>query len=98
MRSEVQECVDEAIKREKSDPRADLQSTLELAKCCNVLLDRYENFSDKQRALVVAAVRYFAGANDPLSDEEFASGLWDDKRIMNYVLEQLGIEDMYLKL
>ncbi len=98
LRDEVLICVDEAREREKKDPRTDLESTIELANCCKVLLDRYENFSSKQRALVVAAVRYFAGGNDPLNDEEFASGLWDDKRVMNYVLEQLGIEDMYLKV
>ena len=98
LRDEVLICVDEAREREKSDPRTDLNSTIELANCCKALLDRYENFSSKQRALVIGAVRYFAGGNDPLSDEDFASGLWDDKRVMNYVLEQLGVEDMFLKV
>ena len=57
-----------------------------------LLLERYPHISEKHRALVVGALRYFVSDDDSFPDLEFASGFNDDAEIMNYVLEELGLE------
>ena len=78
--------------------QVDVDSTRALADCCQFLLSRYHDFPPEQQALIVGAVRYFAVADDPFDDSTFASGLFDDKKVMNHVLERLGIEDRYLEV
>ena len=67
-----------------------------LAARCSFLLDQYEAVSPSKRPLIVGAVRYFAVADDPFDDETFSSGLFDDVRVVNYVLEELGFQDQCL--
>lgn len=59
----------------------------------SLLLTRYPHLSERERALVVGALRYFVSDDDSLSDLEFASGFHDDAEVMNYVLEELGLEE-----
>ena len=66
---------------------------------CAWMLERYAEYTAKQQALIVGAVRYFASEQDPLPDGEFASGLHDDAAVVNYVLEELGAdESLYIEL
>lgn len=95
LKKAVQDSRDLALQRETNDPKFNKEGAFKLADCSDMLLDKYKSFSRRKRALITGAVRYFAVANDPISDEDYASGLWDDMRVMNYVLEQLGIESYY---
>ena len=70
----------------------------EIALKCNYLLDNYDSFPPKKRNLILGAVRYFINDVDPLNDALFASGFDDDASIINYVLEQLGVENMFINL
>ncbi len=82
----------------KTEPIIDFVDAEELAAICHYLLEHYDDFDNKGKSLIVAAVRYVAVADDPFSDSTFASGFYDDKKVVNYVLESLDIHDKYLKL
>lgn len=69
-----------------------------LAERCYLLLDHYEQLGTAQRALAVGAIRYFALSKDAVSEEHFASGFDDDVKVLNHVLEELGIEDQFIEL
>lgn len=82
----------------KENDRVNVPLGEEIAKRCLYLLAHCDEFTDAQRALIVGAIRYFAITEDAVDEEMFASGLDDDAKIVNYVLEELGIEDQYLDL
>ena len=88
--------LDDDINSKREDSQLDCRSLLKLKDCCLMLLDRYNEFTPEQQALIMGAVHYVAVADDPLDDEIFASGLWDDKMVVNYVLERIGINVPYL--
>lgn len=94
--------VDLAIEKTRDDAqtsnRIDLPTAEEVAARCRLLLEHYEEFSPKEKALVAGAVRYFVVEDDPFSDDVFASGFDDDARVVNHVLELLGIDGMYIEL
>lgn len=96
LRKAVNECLADAREKEKKNEMLDVEGAEEIAQRCNYLLDNYEDYSVEHRALVIGAVRYFAIAEDPFDDDTFATGFHDDKRVMNYVLEDLGLEDQYI--
>lgn len=70
----------------------------EIASRCYFLLDYYSKYGAQQQALIVGAVAYFAIAEDAMCDRRFLSGLEDDARVVNYVLEQLGIKGKFIEL
>lgn len=82
----------------KTEPIIDFVDAEELAAICHYLLEHYDDFDPHGKSLVVAAVRYVAVADDPFCDATFASGFYDDKKVVNYVLESLNIHDKYLKV
>ena len=98
---ELSEMVTRSLERTRDEaatsPRIDIRMAEEIASRCRLLLEHYEEFSKEERALVVGAVRYFVIDEDPFSDDVFASGFDDDARVVNHVLEQLGIEGMYIE-
>ncbi len=63
---------------------------------CKYLLTLYPSRNPAEQKLIVGAVRYAASSDDPFCDHTFASGMTDDKQVINYVLEELKIEDRYL--
>lgn len=86
-----------AFSKSKKNVNFDLKGAEELVSLGYFLLvDEYPNRTADEQALIVGAVRYFAIGDDPFDDETFATGLHDDKCIMNHVLEELGIEDRYI--
>jgi uncharacterized membrane protein YkvA (DUF1232 family) len=91
---------DEAIRELEGDP--DFQRHRKvveaLADRCRLMLKLYPHLSEKQKALVIGACRYVALVDDPLPEEVFASGFNDDIKIVNHVLEQLGVHDRFLPL
>lgn len=70
----------------------------QLVRASEYLLDRYESFHPKQKALAAGAIRYFIAENDPLPEGVFASGLVDDAKVMNHVLEKLGISECFVDI
>ena len=69
----------------------------EIAERAHLLLDHYEKFDEKQRALVVGAIRYFSIVDDALPADVFASGMNDDANVMNHVLEEVGLVEHCIK-
>lgn len=60
------------------------------------LLSRLSELTSAEVNLAVGAIRYFLQSEDAISDQSFATGLVDDARVMNYVLEELGLEEFYV--
>jgi len=70
----------------------------QLVNASRELIKRYESLGPKQKALAIGAVRYFIAENDPLSEDVFASGLVDDAKVLNHVLENLEIEGFFVDI
>jgi uncharacterized membrane protein YkvA (DUF1232 family) len=68
----------------------------EIAARCFFLLDRYAAAETEHRRLIVGAISYFVIDDDGAEDEGFATGFDDDARVINYVLEELGIDDQFI--
>jgi hypothetical protein len=94
----VDENYDDFVDRKRENQNLDLAGARQLTERCHYLLDHYSEFSEKEQALIIGAVRYFAIAEDPYDDETFATGLFDDKKVMNHVLEKLGLTDKIISL
>ncbi len=62
------------------------------------LIEHYEEFPPKHRRLAVGAVRYVCEDADSAPDTAFATGLDDDAHVMNYVLESLGVDGMFIEI
>lgn len=82
---------------EKSAESSD-KMVQQLVKACNELLGQFETFNSRQKALAVGAIRYFIGDNDAVPEGVFASGLVDDAKVMNHVLEKLKIEGFFVDI
>lgn len=65
-----------------------------LAERSNTLLDMYGELGERQRKLAAGAVLYYMHYDDPLSDMTFGSGFDDDAKVMNHVLEELGLDHL----
>lgn len=98
LKIKVIEEVENAKKRKKEGMYIDVKMAEEIAKRCLYLLKNFSTFSQEQKRLVTGGVCYFAVSDDPLSEEIFASGYDDDAKIINHVLEEIGIDDMYIDL
>jgi len=79
-------------------PHMNLTLARQIADRCRTLLSKYPELSESERAMVIGAVRYFAISEDALSETTFASGFHDDARVINYVLEELGMAELCLRI
>ena len=79
-------------------PMLDMHRVQQLGQVCIELLRIYPEHEAADKKLIVGAVRYFASTDDAISETAFASGLDDDARVMNHVLEQVGREDLIIDL
>lgn len=98
IKTAIDEYLAHAQKIDNKDFHVNMTLATELAKCSHYLLDRYAEFSEKHKALVIGAVAYFLHDEDPQSDLAFGTGFDDDVKVMNHVLQQLGIEDRYIDI
>ncbi|MBM3684091.1 MAG: hypothetical protein FJW83_06065 [Actinobacteria bacterium] len=74
-------------------PASDLETAERIADVLDGLLDEPHRWQDDERALLRGVVGYFvqrAGGNDDLAD---AIGFDDDARVLNAVLDALGLGD-----
>lgn len=97
LRAAVDHCLVELRGMLEKHPHLNLRLAEQIGDRCYLLIDNYPELDSKQRELVIGAIRYFAIAEDPYSEETFASGLIDDAKIVNYVLEELELFDSYLE-
>ncbi len=98
LRKKVLEEIENAKKRNDAGMLLDIHLAEEIVKRCLYLIDHFDDFSSSERRLAVGAICYFAVSDDPLSEEIFASGYDDDAKVMNYVLEELKIDDQFIEL
>lgn len=98
LKEELDACLNDFYLKAQKNRNIRVELADEIAKRCYHLIERYHEFSPKSQALIVGALRYFAIADDPLSEEIFVSGFLDDIQVVNHVLEELEIEGMFIKL
>lgn len=75
----------------------DRQLLSQIEAACRFMLDAYGDAGENERALIVGALRYCFIADDAISDEAFAAGYLDDVKVINHVLEKLGVLDKCIK-
>jgi len=95
---EVDRCLERFQELAEKYPHMNLTLANKIGERSKMLLAKYEDLSKEHRRLVIGAVRYFAVAEDSLSETTFAAGFHDDARVINYVLEELGMSDLCLAL
>ncbi len=82
----------------QKNPLFDKVLAAEIQNRCEQLLLVYPRITSAHRKLVIGAVRYCAAIQDGFSEDTFAAGLRDDAQVINYVLEEIGIEDAFIEL
>ena len=97
-KNEVGQIVEEELKNSIEMSAENKRILFELINLTNFLLEQYEERTPHERKLIIGAIKYFVGQDDPIPDQIFQTGLLDDAKVMNYVLEELGIEDRYIEL
>ncbi|MBN8548844.1 MAG: hypothetical protein J0M12_05980 [Deltaproteobacteria bacterium] len=98
IRGDLDECVRNLQLASEANKRINVHRILQIQERCEYLLGRYESFSREQQALVIGALRYFVIVDDTLADDTFITGFDDDAKVVNYVLEELGIEDQFIPI
>ena len=98
LQHEIDHCLEDIRERALTNKNIDIRYAEELSERSHYLVEHYEEFSPKEQSLIVGAIRYFAIADDPFSEDDFASGFIDDVKIMNYVLEELEIVGKFIEL
>lgn len=95
---EVDQALEQVLEDARENELVDVDMARQIVDRCHLLLDSYSQFGAAQRSLIVGAIRYFAHGEDALSEDHFASGFNDDARVLNFVLEELGIENYFITL
>lgn len=75
-----------------------LELAQDIARRVYYLIENYQSFPPEKHHLIVGAIRYFMIEKDIVPDSRPITGLDDDARVVNYVLEQLGIPDMFIDM
>ncbi len=96
VKSELEKAVKKILKNSTKNDRIEVELVNNLHDVSNRLLDNYQNYNANQRALIIGAIRYFVVEDDPVPDSGFSSGYYDDAKVMNYVLSQIGEEDLII--
>ena len=94
----LRRCVDEILVEAKTNSLIQTGLIHSLDASAQFLLENYEQFSVPQRRLIIGAVYYFAMSEDGSPDSTLATGFDDDIKVMNYVLEELGVEGMFIDI
>jgi uncharacterized membrane protein YkvA (DUF1232 family) len=84
-----------AERREEAKKNQNIDKVLleKLYERSKLLLKKYPGLKDDKRALIIGAIRYFVIVDDELPESDFAAGFYDDVKVMNFVLQEVGIED-----
>lgn len=73
-----------------------IRVAVKLGEVSQALLERYSALDEASQALVAGAVCYFLAELDLTPDATPIIGFDDDVRILNHVLEQVGLSDLYI--
>src|SRR5690606_34201723 len=92
LRQQIEAHVQAFLKEHQVNEFVDLEGARQLAGQSQLLLERWDGLTAAERHLAHAAIRYFVIAENVEADFDIG-GLDDDKRIMNAVLEHLGLSD-----
>lgn len=98
VRGEVERCLVALRERAPERPNLNLPLAEEIAARCFLLLDHFERCDAEKRRLIMGAISYFVVDGDGAEDDSFATGFDDDAKVVNYVLQQVGIEDQFIDL
>lgn len=93
LKREVLKCLQDAA----VDPRADVKLQRQISAACMTLIDAYEGADERNKALIVGALRYNALSEDALSEKSFAAGYYDDTKVLNHVMEAVGISGKFIR-
>ena len=93
----IREEANACLKERYEDPNAEEAVLDQIRKACDALMDAYKNVDDQGKRLIVGVLRYCCISEDAMSDELFAAGYIDDCKIINHVLEKLGIAGCYIR-
>lgn len=81
-----------------SGSSADTEFIAGIVRAAEKLMEEGRSLDIKRRSLVIGAVSYLVADDDPIPDSAFRSGLYDDARIINHVLEELNIEGYFITI
>lgn len=98
LKAQLTDTYNEMLGLAQSSPNMNTRRLNDIFGVCSYLLSHYESLTQRHQSLVVGAIRYFMAEDDGLNDLVFYTGLDDDAKILNYVLEEIGIEGMYIRL
>jgi uncharacterized membrane protein YkvA (DUF1232 family) len=97
---EIRQAIDDYLEHghtlDSDNMHIDMKTAEAIAERGRYLLDHYAEFSDQQKKLVIGAIGYFINHDDALGDMTFGAGFSDDAQVMNHVLEELKIKDMFI--
>ncbi|NMC62672.1 MAG: hypothetical protein GYA55_05820 [SAR324 cluster bacterium] len=88
--------MDEKLNRLAEDPKRDHELQKQINSVCKLLISAYPDSDEKKKSLIVGAIRYCILNDDAISEDIFAAGYYDDVKVLNYVLEQLGIQGAFI--
>lgn len=75
-----------------------LATATKIAQRLYYLIDNYQKLPQAKLPLVVGAIRYFIIEDDAVPDSTPIVGFDDDVRVLNHVLEELGLAAMCLEI
>jgi hypothetical protein len=94
----LDEAYDTYENRSLENPLMNMRRVQQIYDVAHYLLRQYHSFANHEKSLIVGAVRYFLDDDDVALGAEFFTGFDDDAKIMNHVLEELGVEDRFIRL
>ena len=76
----------------------DLTLAENIAQTLNLLLSELANYPENKRRLIIGAARYFTRGQDAQADFSSILGFDDDAVVLNYVLKEIGRDDLKVGL
>ena len=73
-----------------------LETAQAIAERLYLLIDKHQSYPSEKLPLIVGAIRYFIIGEDSVPDHKPIVGFDDDVKVLNYVLDQLGLTDLCL--
>src|SRR5262245_61517834 len=78
VKAELDKAVKEILRKSLENDLIETKLVNELYEVSCTLLERYSQYDQMGKALVIGAIRYFVVEDDPLPDSGFSSGFYDD--------------------
>jgi uncharacterized membrane protein YkvA (DUF1232 family) len=76
----------------------DINTAKQMVGVFNNLLDQFDTFSNKEKALIFGSIQYFVQDRDAHPDTKSVLGLDDDVFVLNYVLVEIGRPELLVEL